>query len=66
MKLVSSEHEFVFPYDGSTKVEITKKGTEVSDEIAEVILERFPFVNVEEVDKKTTKKTTKKTKKEDK
>jgi hypothetical protein len=49
MKKVLSDIEFVFPYDGTTTVDVNKVGTVVSDEVAEALAKRYPFVQVLEV-----------------
>ena len=65
MKKVSSDVEFVFPYDGETKVNINKKGTLVEDNVGEEIRKRYPFVVVEDAKAPKTK-TDKEEKKEEK
>lgn len=52
MKKVISEVSFDFAVDGSITVELGPKGTVVSDNIAAVIIKRFPFVTSEAVDVK--------------
>lgn len=71
MKKLKSKVEFTFKYDGQISVDLSSKGTIVSDEVAEAAIKRFPFVSVEEVEdikkeaEKEVKKAEKETKKEE-
>lgn len=55
MKKVFSEVEFTFPYDGSHSYDLSKKGTDVPDKVAETLVKRYGFVSVEDVKEEAKK-----------